>query len=207
MPRRANKAADKLNALLGITQKAAEVETRSTGRIVGVTEAEIQEFREAQGLVYFLLAPQLFTPRLCANPDCGEPFMVSRKHVSYCSYSCIKISLNKLGLTFSKGNDLEALAQDSQVYNGNEPLWIRQPTLVKAAEMLQTLLEPIKQEDGTYKSIQSPKALEVTSVLKPQELPKSLSQSDGSQTSPSINSTPGKPPSAKKGTKRVISFG
>lgn len=207
MPRKPGKAAaDKLNALLGITEKAAEVQTRSTGKIVGITEPEIQEFREAQGLVYFLQAPALFSPRVCANPDCGEPFMVSRKHVAFCSYTCIKANLARLGFTFTKGNDLEALANDPQVYEGNEPIWIRQRTLIKALETLQTLLEPIKQEDGTYKLIQS-RVLEDTSPSKSQESTKPLSPSDGSQTLPSINSTPGKQPSVKKETRRIVSFG
>lgn len=205
MPRASN-AANALNALLGITEKVAEVQTRTTGRIVGVTEAEIQEFREGQGLIYYLLAPELFTPRVCANPDCGEPFLVSRKHVSYCSYSCINTSLNKMGLKFHKGNDLETLAQDPQVYNGNEPIWIRQPSLIKALETLQTLLEPFKQEDGTYKSIPSD-PLKVGSVFKSQPQVKPSSQSDTTQTSRSNSSTPGKKPLKKPNSKRAITFG
>lgn len=131
---------DKLNALLGISKKAEEVKVKSTGNTVGITEDKIQKWREIQGIIYFLQAPALFTPKTCKN--CGSKFVVSRLYVAYCSYDCITESLRKLGIEWTKGTDPEALALDPQVYNGNEPLWVRQPTLSRLQEILQELLNP-----------------------------------------------------------------
>lgn len=143
----------KLNALFGLTKKAEEVKTRSTGKVVGVTEEEIQEFREMQGLIYFLQAPALFEHKIC--PRCGEHFYVSRKYVSHCSYTCIKIDLQNRGFDWRKGNDLEAIAQDPQVYNGNEPIWIRQESLKKLKEMVSKLPDdwPPTVEKPSYESL------------------------------------------------------
>ncbi len=130
-------AAAKLNALLGITEKVEEVKTKSTGNIVGITEDEIQTFREAQGLIYFLRAPGLFTPKVCGH--CGEGFMVSRKYVGYCSYTCIEKSLEELGISWSRKGEIEPdFIKD--IYDGNEPLWIRSPILSRLTEMLSTVI-------------------------------------------------------------------
>lgn len=90
---------------------------------IAVPEEEIQNFRSAQGIIYFLQAPELFTAKICKH--CKETFLVSRKFIGFCSYTCIEKSLNEMGFDWVKGQDLEALAQDPQVYNGNEPIWIR----------------------------------------------------------------------------------
>ena len=127
---------NKLNALLGITEEVADVLVRSSGSSIGVTEEEIQEFRELQGVSYFLQAPALFTHKNC--PKCGEHFLVSRKYVKYCSYQCLKLSLREQGVEWSKGHDLEAVANDPQIYNGNEPIWIRQSVLQKLREIFDT---------------------------------------------------------------------
>lgn len=131
---------DKLNALLGINKEVVqEVKAKTTGNTIGITEENIQKWRELQGIVYFLQAPALFQPKTCAN--CGTKFVVSRLFVSCCSYDCITESLRKQGIEWSKGSDLEALTIDPQVYNGNEPLWIREPVLSKLKEIQDELLK------------------------------------------------------------------
>lgn len=123
--------ANKLAALLGIADKVdipekfQDPKAKKNGRTgyVAVNEEDIQEFREAQGVIYFLQAPALFQYKKCEN--CGDTFLVSRRFVACCSYNCIKHSLEKKGMSWSKGHDLEALAMDPQVYDGNEPIWIR----------------------------------------------------------------------------------
>lgn len=132
---------DKLNALLGLSKEAVEeVKVKTTGNTVGIAEENIQKWRELQGVIYFLQAPGLFTKKRCQN--CNQLFMVSRLYVSCCSYDCITESLRKQGIDWSKGDNLEALALDPHVYNGNEPLWIRQPILSRLKEILAELPNP-----------------------------------------------------------------
>lgn len=138
---------NKLNELFGLTEKAATVKVQATGRVVGVTEREIQNFREAQGLIYYLHAPALFTPKTC--PHCGEKFMVSRKYVAYCSYTCIRMSLREQGIEWKKDKDIEGLV-NSDVYDGNEPIWIRQSNLTALKEALSTLLTHLENEDSPF---------------------------------------------------------
>lgn len=137
-------AEERLNKLLGIDpelierekKRKAALEANRTGKIQGITEEEIQNFREMQGIVYFLQAPALFQSKTC--PNCKIPFMVSRLFVAYCSYDCIRESLrHTLGTDWEKGNDLEALAIDPRVYDGNEPIWIR--NLSKLKEILESI--------------------------------------------------------------------
>jgi hypothetical protein len=199
-------AEDRLNALLGITSKVQEVKTRSTGKVVGVTETEIQEFREAQGLEYFLQAPALFSAKVC--PHCGDSFLVSRKYVSYCSYTCIRKSLEKLGIGWSKGKDLEGLANDSQVYQGNEPIWITRQNLEKALGILESLLAKVQSEDSPVKLEPRPEEayqqepLTTSTVYESDTL-----SSDLFPTTPSKNSKRGTSSSKKSAPKRKISFG
>lgn len=184
-----------LNALLGITEKVEEVKVRTTGRIVGVAEEEIQSFREAQGLIYYLSAPALFTKRICGH--CGFPFMVSRKQVAFCSYSCINRSLEKLGITWSKGNNFEALALDREVYNGNEPLWITHSTLTKLKEMVSNIEDLLSnQENGPTSTVtppsnpvtfSSPVVTESTPPSSPVSTPTGIGKSSTTKT-PSIRS-------------------
>jgi hypothetical protein len=133
--------AAKLNALFGdaFVKKVEEVKTKTTGKVVGISEEEIQEFREAQGILYFLEAPALFTYKVCGH--CGADFFVSRLNVKFCSYSCIKLELQKQGFEWRKGNDIEALIADPQVYNGNEPIWISSQSLQSIREMVKSLPE------------------------------------------------------------------
>lgn len=200
----------RLNALLGLTTKANEVKTRSTGRVVGVTEEEIQEFREAQGLIYFLQAPALFEYRTCKNPKCGQPFVVSRKYVSCCSYTCIKDMLANLGLKWAKGEDLEALAQDPQVYDGNEPLWVREPLLRKLQEMVSSMPpnspETLVKESGSEVPQESiPEPLSSSTIQSTNEvIPDTQSSLTDSTTS--VMKTTGATSSRQKKPKRKIIF-
>jgi hypothetical protein len=116
----------KLNELLGIAPEVAEkvkqkVEAKK-GNIIGITEDEITERRKMEGLVYFLQAPELFHPRVCKR--CGEPFLVSRLHVAYCSYLCIRNDMReKWAIEWRNGSsDMELMVKE--VYEGNEPLWV-----------------------------------------------------------------------------------
>jgi hypothetical protein len=125
---------NKLAALLGITEDVVaksvhvkndpqvqkELKRKASSRI-GISEDEIQDFRAAQGIVYFLQAPELFSPKVC--PHCGESFLVSRQFVAFCSYTCIAKDLESKGLKWEKGKDIEALV--TSVYEGNEPIWIK----------------------------------------------------------------------------------
>lgn len=133
----------KLNRLFGdnFVAKVEEVKVKTTGKIIGVSEEEIQEFRAVQGIIYFFKAPELFQYKICAH--CGADFYVSRKYVAYCSYMCIKLELRKQGFEWEKGNDIEALVLDPQVYDGNEPLWISPRALQYIREMVQSLPENI----------------------------------------------------------------
>lgn len=190
---------DKLNELLGITEKVKEVKTRVTGQLVGVTEEEIQEFREAQGILYYLQAPGLFTFKVC--PHCKEQFAVSRKFVAYCSYTCIRLSLAEQGIEWRKGRDIEALVADPQVYDGNEPLWVSQNTLERLTEVLTKLSESYKNTElASESSTPEPSKSEPissTTVLSETEQP---SQSPPTVTTPSP--TGGKK-SSKKSTRKV----
>jgi hypothetical protein len=142
---------EKLNALLGlldddetaavvekVQEEKARQEQSRVGIHVGIPEAEIQKFREMQGIIYFLMAPQLWQSKTC--PNCGIPFMVSRLFVAYCSYDCINESLrNILGNDWSRLDDLEKVVVDPQVYDGNEPIWIR--NIPRFKKVLASLIE------------------------------------------------------------------
>ena len=172
---------NKLNALLGIkTEVVEEIKVRYSGKVVGISEEEIQTFREAQGILYFLQAPALFTAKVC--PHCKETFLVSRKYVSYCSYTCIRKSLNEQGIEWKKGDDLEALAGDPQVYNGNEPIWISNRVLERLKETLETLSTNSDENEPEPQSSPSP------STESPQE--SSGSTTSPLPTQPSSSSTP-----------------
>lgn len=127
--------ANKLFELLGLQEKAQELAPELVdpkghkskyNRVQEIPEEKIQDFRAAQGLIYFLRAPELFSSRIC--PHCGEHFLVSRMYVAFCSYTCIKKDLNERGLEWRKGRDIEVIVRE--VYDGNEPLWIS-PDMVK----------------------------------------------------------------------------
>lgn len=112
-------------------KKATDKIAARNRRFDMVEEAAIQEFRAAQGMIYFLQAPKLFSAKICHH--CGANFLVSRNAVGYCSYTCIKNSLAELGVVWDKGRDIEALVNDPQVFDGNEPIWIKNIDQLKAA--------------------------------------------------------------------------
>lgn len=130
---------NKLADLLGLHQFKVEApkSTKSKGKTespyVGVTEDAIQQFRQVQGLVYFLQAPELFSHKVC--PHCKESFLVSRQFVAFCSYTCIKKDLEAKGIGWSRDKDIEVLVKD--VYEGNEPLWIREPLVSRLRAVLE----------------------------------------------------------------------
>lgn len=130
--------AKKLAALLGLEEvfeKVVEAKN-SVNKVVPVREDEIQNFREAQGFRYFLQAPALFEAKVCRH--CGEGFLVSRKNVAFCSWSCIKLDLAEQGVEWRKADDQESIvAMVNRVYDGNEPIWIRNiPQIRKVLEEL-----------------------------------------------------------------------
>lgn len=141
---------NKLNELLGIKEKVEELPKFTKAKpndIVAVDEDEIDDFREKQAVLYYLRAPALFTSKTCSH--CGDTFLVSRKYVGYCSYTCTRKALEELGIKWSKGEDLEALANDPQVWNGNEPLWIRQSTLESLEKSLTSLRDTLSSHQQT----------------------------------------------------------
>lgn len=121
---------NKLADLLGLQGQVPEKPKKLSHREVAVKEEEIQFHREAQGIIYFLQAPELFTPKVCLH--CEEGFLVSRRQVAYCSYTCIKKSLEEIGINWTKDGDYEAMVQDPQIYNKNEPIWIKNIEAIKA---------------------------------------------------------------------------
>ena len=147
--------ADKLNKLLGIDTETAEKlasddnplvkrkkqeEFKSQPRVYGYTDDEFHDIRIMQGTLYFLQAPELFTIKQC--PVCTEWFAVSRQAVGYCSYDCMNKKFKELGMEFRKGGDLVALANDPQVWRGNEPLWTIH--LSKLKKSLQVIIDSIE---------------------------------------------------------------
>lgn len=107
-----------------------------------VPEEEIQNFRAAQGMIYFLQAPELFSAKICKH--CGEGFLVSRQQVAYCSYTCIKKELEKLGVTWSREGNYEVLANDESVYEGNEPIWVRNLDVIR--QLLDSISDKQKEQ-------------------------------------------------------------
>lgn len=100
-----------------------------------IPEERIQNFRAAQGLTYFFQAPELFQPKICKH--CGEGFLVSRMFVAYCSYTCIeKECEQRFGFKWSRKGNIESLVQE--VYEGNEPIWI------KNLDRVQAVLDSVK---------------------------------------------------------------
>jgi endogenous inhibitor of DNA gyrase (YacG/DUF329 family) len=205
--RKPTAAEERLNALLGLTKKAEEVNTRSIGRFYGITEDELQEFREAQGLIYFLQAPALFTPKTC--PHCGEHFLVSRQFVAFCSYTCIRKDLEAKGFRWDKGHDIEELVNDPEVYKGNEPLWIRSSTLKQALKVLTNLLENGPKDLPTQSTMPNSPSSPPTPVS--QEKPSITMKPDtDSLPAPSTTTmtgpTDGTTLSPKKRPKRTVTF-
>ncbi len=144
---KATTTASKLAALFGIQQEVVETSTiheeenkkNGKGKFRGIPEESIQNYREAQGLIYFLQAPKLFTARTCKH--CGEGFLVSRHQVAYCSYNCIELELKKMGIDeWSRKNDIPSLVKE--IYDDNEPLWVRNidgiKSLINQVETLKT---------------------------------------------------------------------
>jgi hypothetical protein len=189
---------DKLNAILGIKAAAEELKVKSSGKTVGISEDEIQTWREIQGLIYFLQAPALFQPRVCKN--CNTKFVVSRLYVAFCSYLCIKEDLRNKGIEWTRDSNIEELVLSKHVYEGNEPLWVKEPTLSKLREMLDELFK-----------MEIPSSVTQTSPLEPtgpvlQTPPETSTSSVPSPITPPTETM--KKSSNGKSAKRIsISFG
>lgn len=196
-------AAAKFAALFGIEEKVEEVKVRSTGKLIGVSEDEIQKYREAQGLWYFLQAPALFTMKKCKRENCGEIFAVSRKYVAFCSYDCIRLDLKDQGIDWNRRRnyDIEALVMDPDVYEGNEPIWIRESVLQKLREMdTLTSTQPITSSTPSPVVMSDPEPIS-ESLLPTESLPTSSTDSTMPSPPTSGNSAP-----SKKPKKRITSF-
>ena len=154
-------AQNKLLALLGIQEEAEKVKEKkkvANGNLRGITEEEIQEFREVQGLIYFLQAPELFSAKKCKH--CGADFIVSRLHVALCSYTCIKNSLKDMGIDWRRGAHMEVAIEEviKHVYEGNEPIWIRNLERLRTTlNSLSTTIEKDKDLSEKLKNLPSNK--------------------------------------------------
>jgi hypothetical protein len=140
---------NKLAELLGLTEFVVEVDKKGkpkpkTNAPIGVSEDEIQNFRAAQGLTYFLQAPELFSAKTC--PHCGEGFLVSRKYVAFCSYTCIEKDLEAKGIKWSRKGDIDSLIKD--VYEGNEPIWIK--NLEALQEVISSVVQLRQRDDSPF---------------------------------------------------------
>lgn len=134
----------KLAELLGIkTEVEVHVEKKNNrNKIIEVPESEIDSFRAAQGVLYFLQAPELFTARLCKWRECQQPFAVSRQFVAYCSYTCLKDSLADIGIDWNRDGKTDAEKIEitiNTVWEGQEPIWIREPHLSRIRSVLSSL--------------------------------------------------------------------
>ena len=149
---------NKLAELLGLEQfkvdkstGKSKKENKNLNRPVGITEDEIQEFRAIQGVIYFLQAPELFKPKVC--PHCGEQFLVSRQFVAFCSYTCIRKDLEAKGIKVDKTKyeDSDSITFDliEGVYEGNEPIWIRNLDRLRALLSEDSFKESLLSQTGS----------------------------------------------------------
>lgn len=134
--------AAKLAELLGIAPVIQQiVEKKSnTNKFVEVPEDKIEDFRAAQGLIYFLQAPELFTMKVCKH--CKADFAVSRQFVNLCSYTCIKASLAEIGIDWNRNDtsDTEKIEMTiNGIWEGQEPLWLKSDMLTRIKTVLNTL--------------------------------------------------------------------
>jgi hypothetical protein len=89
-----------------------------------------------QGIIYFLQAPRLFEAKICKH--CGEGFLVSRQNVAFCSYTCIRLSLEEIGIKCQRVevHDIDEPFPSPKyiddIYDGNEPIWIRNIDLIES---------------------------------------------------------------------------
>ena len=119
----------KMAELLGVEVSEDKIETyreekevkKKNNKFNAIREEEINSFRARQGLIYFFLAPELFSARVCK--ECGAPFLVSRHQVAYCSITCLNLwALNNFGFQWNRLNNIELAVKE--VWEGNEPLWV-----------------------------------------------------------------------------------
>ena len=89
--------------------------------IQAMEEFDLQKIREAEGVAFFLNAPDLFSLRTCQW--CGVEFLVSRREIWYCGIPHLQLGLNRQGIKWDKDKGFEAIVHDH--FEDNEPIWIR----------------------------------------------------------------------------------
>lgn len=142
MAKKANYYREELAKLLGLELPVVPVKIPKK-QIMAIDELETQRYREAEGIAYFLKAPQLFVARECLW--CGSKFLVSRRHIAYCSYDHLKSGLNRMGIQWNKDSSFEAIVHDE--FQDNEPIWIRNISQIK--EIVTDFEHMVPQEDIT----------------------------------------------------------
>jgi len=93
------RAADKLAALLGITDQDiidTEVEKAVRKEEVGL---------EAEAVLYYIRKPGAFITKLCLR--CEEPFATNYKYVTYCSDNCRRKALLAIGIKWDSSKRQE----------------------------------------------------------------------------------------------------
>lgn len=142
-----------MNELLGITEIAEKIIEKKQrvqrGVLDDLPEELIQEFRTLQGVILYLKAPKLFTSYICHWEECKQPFMVTRRHIVYCSWECMRNGIQSYGFDWEKGAGIEfdeakmlALIEDRGLFAGQEPIWIRDLDILKVA--LQKLIDTVE---------------------------------------------------------------
>jgi hypothetical protein len=158
----------KLNKILGISPEVAEqaaIQRKiQQGDTVGIPDEEIEKFRELEGVIYFLQAPELFHSRVCAW--CDASFFVSRLNVAHCSYSCLEAHIwEDYGVKWRRRENMELMVKE--VYGGNEPLWVRNlPRLQKALLKLTEALGTSPKESESSPSVPTSSPTVKSSSLK-----------------------------------------
>lgn len=133
-------AASKLAALLGLTEEKQKHDLKveiSEGKFQGITEDSLQNVRALQGVVYYFKAPELFSWRTCMH--CGNRFAVSRLHVGFCSPNCLGRYIREIGIDWSWDMEEDQPAYVKRVWQGNEPLIIKEETLKSMTKALEDL--------------------------------------------------------------------
>lgn len=112
------------------TPEEPKVKKNKYGLPEGLTLEQYESYRGGQATAIFLQAPELFKAYVCKN--CGEPFLVSRTLVAFCTYDCTRAALHKAGIEWEPFIDEEYLRR---VWDNNEPLRVP-PAAVKVLQQI-----------------------------------------------------------------------
>jgi hypothetical protein len=148
-----------LAELLGLEVPKAQVKIPKK-QIMAIEELDTQKIREAEGVAFFLKAPELFVARECVW--CGTEFLVSRRNIAYCSWEHLQKGLNREGIRWDKDKGFEAIVHD--YFEDNEPIWIRR--LDQIREILNDF-EPMLRKYEVLTSI--PETPETSEYISPYE--------------------------------------